>query len=372
MKTIRLIPTLTLLIAMLFVVSCSEDEKPLVKLTGKITFTDPTGASANAAGAVVYLATGSVATTTYEQSTIADANGMFTFSNLAPNSYYINSVYQTDNKNKTARLDGLTFTTAEGAVVTVGESDVTQDLALVSIGQSGATFEALAVNYSYSATATAPAGVATPGNYVNTGAWTYDGTHSPIAFEFPYRGQEADFFGAFSQLSKFVVNFDAANLATSTIDVEIDVASINTRNAGGRDPRTTVADNPPFNPTTLFTEYGCIFGTFGIAAATTPTDAVPQTISDTDRYAQFKSTSIVKYGDGYIAKGNVVFHGFTVPVDLMFKQSAVWLDTSNNRKYSGFEGKFTMAAKKDYGITSSSVNDALIKIQISIVVYKQL
>lgn len=363
MKTIRLIPTLTLLIAMLFVVSCSEDEKPLVKLTGKITFTDPTGASANAAGAVVYLATGSVATTTYEQSTIADANGMFTFSNLAPNSYYINSVYQTDNKNKTARLDGLTFTTAEGAVVTVGESDVTQDLALVSVGQTGATIEALAVNYAWTGT-----------TFANTGAWTYDATHSPVSFEFPYRGQEAEFVGAFSQLSKFVVNFDPANLAGSTIDVELDAASINTRAPGGRDNRTTVADNPLFSPLTQFTELGCIMGTFNITADNaTPTDAAPQTITlDADRYAKFKSTSIAKYGDGYVAKGNLVFHGFTVPIELLFKAAPAWLDTSNNRKYSGFEGKFMMAAKKDFGITSTSVNDAVLRIQISIVVYKQL
>jgi len=361
MKTKRLVPILTLLVTMLFLVQCSEDEKPLVKLTGLVTYTDPTGATANAAGAVVYLAAGSVATTTYEQSTIADANGVFTFFSLAPNSYYINAVYKTDNKNLSGRLDGLNFTTAEGAIVTVGETDATQDLALVSIGQSGATFEALAVNYAWNGTA-----------YANTGAWTYDATHSPIFFEFPYRGQVGDFGGAFSQLSKYVVNFDPANLATSTIDVEVDVASINTRNAGGRDPRTTVADNPPFNPTTLFTEYGCIFGTFGITAAAIPTDAVPQTIDDVDRYATFKSTSIVKFGDGYVAKGNLKFNGFTVPVNLQFKQAPVWLDPSNNRKYSGFEGKFTMAAKKDYGITSSSVNDAIVKIQISIVNYKQL
>lgn len=367
MKTMRFIPILALLFTMLFVVRCSDDETPapLVKITGKVTFTDPTGASANAVGAVVYLATGSVATTTYEQSTIADANGTYSFLNLAPNSYYINSVYKTDNKNKTARLDGLTFTTAEGAIVTVGEVDVTQDLALVSIGQSGTTFEALAVNYAWTGSA-----------YANTGAWAYDANHSPVTFEFPYRGQEADFSGGFSQLSKFVVNFDPANLATSTIDVEIDAASINTRAPGGRDNRTTVADNPLFNPLTLFTELGCIAGTFGITADNAaPTDATPQLMTtDPDRYAKFKSTSIVKYGDGYVAKGNVVFHGFTVPVELMFKQSAVWEDPSSTttpkKKYSGFEGKFTMAAKKDYGIVSSSVNDALIKIQISIVVAK--
>ena len=237
----------------------------------------------------------------------------------------------------TARLDGLTFTTAEGAIVTVGSVDAIQDMALVSVGQSGAAIEALAANYAWTGTA-----------FANTGAWTYDATHSPVSFEFPYRGQEAEFGGAFSQLSKFVVNFDPANLAASTIDVEVDVASINTRAPGGRDNRTTVADNPLFSPLTKFTELGCIMGTFNIAADNAvPTDAAPQTItSDVDRYAKFTSASIAKFGDGYLAKGNLIFRGFTVPIELMFKAAPAWLDATNNRKYSGFEGKFLMAAKK--------------------------
>ena len=182
---------------------------------------------------------------------------------------------------------------------------------------------------------------------------------------------------------KYLAAHFRGNSATIIADAEIDVASFNTRSAGGRDPRTTIIDNPAFNPNTLFTEYGCVFGTFGILAdgdpgptpgpANPPTEANPQKVTvDTDRYAKFTSSSIAKYGDGYVAKGNLVWRGFSVPIDLLFKQSPAWLDTSNNRKYSGFEGKFTMAAKSAYGINSSSVNDALIKIQISIVVYKQL
>jgi polyisoprenoid-binding protein YceI len=369
MKTIKLIPILTLVFTMLFVISCSDNETPapLVKLTGKVTYTDPSGQTANAAGAVVYLATGTAATTTYEQSTIADANGAYTFSNLPANSYYINSVFKTDNKNLAARLTGMTFTSAEGAIVVIAAVDATQDLTLTSIGQSGSTIEALTLNYTWTGTAFA-------NNPTTAGTWQLDALHSPVQFEFPYRGNEAEFSGGFSQINKFVVNFDPANLATSSIDVEVDMASINTRTPGGRDNRTTVADVPTFAPNTLFTELGCIAGTFGITADNaTPTEAVPQTITiDTDRYAKFKSTSIAKYGDGYVAKGNLVFHGFTVAIDLFFKAVPVWLDSSNNRKYSGFEGKFVMAPKKDFGITSTSINDAVLNIQISIVVYKQL
>lgn len=367
MKKRKLIPMLTLLIAMMFVVSCKDEEPaPLVKITGKITYKDPTGTTANAAGAVVYLATSAVVTTTYEQSTIADADGVYSFSGLGANTYFVNSVYKTDNKNIKARLDGMTFTTVEGAIVTVADVDVTQDMTLVSIGQSGSTFEALAVNYAWDPNATPSA------TFKNTGAWTYDATHSPIFFEFPYRDHVADFGGALSQASKFIVNFDAANLATSSIDVEMDMASINTRAPGGRDPAMT-ATTVTFTRNTQFTTLGCILGTsLGIPGdGGVPSVSVPQPITAVGRYAQFKSTSIEKYGDGFVAKGNLTFHGFTVPVNLLFKQSPVWVDASNaNRKYSGFEGKFTMALKKDYGVTSSSVNDAVLKIQVSIVVYK--
>src|SRR6478609_1096427 len=184
MKTIKLIPILTLLFTMVFVMRCSNDETPaaLVKLTGKITYMDPAGQTGNAAGAVVYLATGTAATTTYEQSTIADANGLYTFSNLPANSYYINSVFKTDNKNVNARLTGMSFTSAEGAIIAITNVDATQDLALTSVGQSGATIEALAVNYTWTGTAFA--------NNPSTaaGTWQIDALHSPVQFEFPYRG----------------------------------------------------------------------------------------------------------------------------------------------------------------------------------------
>ncbi|MEK6781061.1 MAG: YceI family protein [Bacteroidota bacterium] len=381
MKTIKLISAvLMLFFTMIFMVQCSDDPAPapvepapLVKISGKVTYTSEAGTAANAVGAIVYLAKGATATTNYDQTTIADANGDYEFVNLDTGSYYLNAIFYTANKNANGRLDGLNFTTEAGAVVAAA-ADVTQNLTLVSVGQSGSTVEALAVNYAWDPNALAADGVTPAPKFVNTGAWTYDAAHSPVQFEFPYRANEADFVGGFSQVSKFAVNFDPANLSSSTIDVEMDLASVNTRTPGGRDNRTTVADNPTFSPATLFTELGCIAGTFGITADNAaPTEAIPQTITaDVDRYAQFTSTSIAKFGDGYVAKGNLVFHGFTVPIDLWFKAVPAWLDASNNRKYSGFEGKFLMDAKNDFGITSTSVNDAIIRIQISIVLYKQL
>lgn len=362
MKKLSLIPILTLLATMIFVVRCgSDDPAPLVKITGKVIYNNAAGQTSNAVGAVVYLAKSATATTNFDQSTIADADGSYSFSNLSAGTYFVNANFNTDNKNVNAKLTGLFFT-GEGSIVVVENTDVTQDVTLVSAGQSGAGIEALAVNYAW-----------TGSTFANTGAWTYDATHSPVNFEFPYRANEADFTGAFSQLNKIVVNFDPANLAGSSIDVVVDLASVNTRAPGGRDNRTTVADNPLFSPDTDFTELGCIMGTFGITADNaTPTDATPQKItSNAGRYATFKSTSISKLGDGYVAKGNITFHGVTLPIDLWFKAEPSWLDTSNNRKYSGFEGRFLMNAKNDFAINSSSVNDAVIRIQISIVLYKQ-
>ena len=362
MKTFKLIPILTLLFVLVFAIRCSDDSSstptPLFGISGKVTYPDAGGAAVAANGAVVTLSSSSPSVS---MEAIADASGNYKFSNLEAATYALSAIYDTDNKNNSARLDGLRFT-VEDVEAVVSTAAVSQDLALVSPGQPSAGIEALSANYSWNGEA-----------YENTGTWTYDATHSPIAFEFSYRGEQADFVGAFPQLNKFVVNFDPANLGSSSIDVEVDLASINTRSLGGRDNSTTVGINPSFAPSTLFTKFGCIMGTFGITAdgGGTPSEATPLTITDeAARYAKFASTSIEVYGDGYLAKGNLIFHGFTVPINLMFKAVPKWLDASNQRSYSGFEGKFLMDAKNDFGISSSSVNDAILRIQISVVMYK--
>ncbi len=360
MKTTRIILLLVFVSGLLFTVGCGDDEAtpdPLVAVKGKVTYSNANGVATNAPGAVVYLTN---TATTVRISSISNASGDYEFMNVSPGAYTLTASYFSDNKNTAARFDGLNFATADPVSVTVASTDVTQDLALASTGQTG--IETLAANYSWNGSA-----------YVQAGSWTYDVTHSPVNFELPYRQNvAADFNGTFSQLSKVVINFDPNNLATANIDVEIDVASFNTRSAGGRDPRTTIDDTPPFNPNTLFKELGCVMGTFGIAAdGGTPSDANPLPITTTRRYAQFKSTSVVKMGDGYVAKGNLTFLGVTKATDIWFKVVAPWTDPSNNRRYSGFEGRFMMNAKADFAVNSSSVNDAKVKVQISMVLYKQ-
>jgi polyisoprenoid-binding protein YceI len=370
MKTLKFLSSISLLVVFLTLTKCSEDDTApiaLSELSGKVTYTNASGTSANAIGAIVVLE--DVATST-SVSTVANGTGDFSFDNLIAGDYKLSSIYYTDNKNVSGRLDGLNFSTAEDVAVTIESSNVTKDLSLVSVGQSGTAIEALAADYSWNAETSL---------FTNVGAWTFDNAHSPTIFQFAYRGVEADFSGSFGQTNKFKVNMDPANLATASIEVEVDLASVNTRTPGGRDNRTTIADNPTFSPLTMFTELGCIASTFGVTADNAPpTEIAPQMITaDPDRYAKFSShnstsTNITKYGDGYLAKGNLVFFGQSKPVELYFKIVPAWVDTTPDpdRKYSGFEGKFVFNAKNLFGVTSSSLNAADIRIYVSTVLYK--
>jgi polyisoprenoid-binding protein YceI len=363
MKTLRFLSLITIVLVFLAVVRCSEDKSdPVVlgTLSGTAFYPNSAGTDVAAPGAFVTLLSGASTV----QVVVADNTGKFTFPELAAGAYSLSATYYAEPTHTGGRLSGLNFSTASDVAVTMTSADLTTDLDLVTVGQTGADLDVIDINYAWD-------GVSA---FAQTGVWTYDATHSPVNFEFAYRGKEADFTGTFSQLNKVDINFDAANPTAASINVSVDLMSFDTRSPGGRDPRTTVADNPPFNPLTQFTEYGCIVNsTFGITTddGVAPTDGTPKTVTtDIDRYATFVSTSVDKYGDGYIAKGNLVFHAFTVPIEMWFKQVPAWTDVSNNRRYTGFEGKFLMDAKNKWGVTSSSLNDAIVRMQISLVCYK--
>lgn len=354
MKKLKLFSILLMLFFMLgIVVQCSEDDPvPLSSITGTVTYPNGAGTQVAAEGAVVTLFS---TTPVVNMQTTTDANGKYTFSQLGAATYTLSAYYDTDNKNATARLDNLRFTVAATDVEVTSQS-VTQDLALVSSGQTG--IQAIDINFGWNNGTS---------SYVNSGTWAYDRTHSPLSFEFPYRNNVAEFGGAFSQLASINVNFDPANLSTSTITTSVDLASIDTRSSGGRDPlldnmNMGGASAATFNPNSIFTQLGCIMGTFGITASGT----LPTTITDTDRYATFTSTSIIAYGDGYLAKGNIAFNAVTKPAEIWFKAMTPYV--SGTTTYSGFEGRFYMG-KADFNISSGSVAD-IIRMQISIVAAK--
>src|SRR5262249_41212349 len=153
------------------------------------------------------------------------------------------------------------FTTANGFLVTLASTALTQDIALESTGGSGAAVN-VAVAYQWD-----PAASSGAGNYTNTGTWTFDNIHSPVQFNFPYHGEAAEFAASFVQTKSFQMTFNSADLTSASIVAIVDLASINTGTPGGRDNLpTTVTANNEFKPGTLFTKLGCIMGTFGITA----------------------------------------------------------------------------------------------------------
>ncbi len=350
MKTLRPLPILlTLFFVLGLVVQCSDDPAPidLSTISGKVTYPDANGAQIAAPGAVVTLFS---TTPVVNMETIADADGNFSFENLVAATYTLAAYYDTDNSNNAGRLSGLRFT-IDATEVAITNADATQDLALVSSGQTG--IPVIDINLGWDGA-----------SFVNSGSWAYDQTHSPIAFEFPYRDNVAEFVGGFSQVSKLEVNFDPANLSTSSIVAEVDLASVNTRSLGGRDPKLVGGANA-FNPNSMVETMGCIMGTFGVSADGT----LPAKISSTARYATFTSTSIVAYGDGYLAKGDLQFNGVTKPVEMWFKAVVPWNNGAPTPVlYSGFEGRFYMG-KTDFNVGSSSVG-ANIRIQVSVVATK--
>jgi len=374
MKKLRIISSIALILLLLIGTRCSDTKTTpapsLSKLTGTVTYPNTSGVATPAVGATVTLLTPASGVLV----TLTDIAGKYTFLNLENGAYSLSSSFYAVPTNTGGRLDGLNFATESDAAVTMSSAELTKDLSLVNTGQSGSSVEAIAIDYQWSTGTSA---------YVNTGAYTFDGTHSPITFTFPYRGNEADFIGAFAQLSKLIVSVDPANPSAGTISAEVDMLSVNTRTAGGRDPviqnganETGTPNNYQFSPETIFSVMGCISGTFGIAAD----GALPSLIvnDNGDRYAQFNVVAggISKYGDGYVAKGNLTWRGFTVPTEMWFKLVPKWLDTpssgngtTNNRIYSGFEAKFLMDPYNKFNIRSGSVNEAIIRINISVVAY---
>lgn len=157
---------------------------------------------------------------------VTDAAGKYSVPNLTAGTYDVHASFYTVPTHTGGRLDGLNFTTATDVSVTMGSANITQDLALISAGQSGADLDVLDINYAWNGTSA----------FAQTGAWTYDNTHSPVNFEFAYRGKEADFTGTFSQLNKVDINFDVSNPTAGSIDVSVDLTSFDTRSPGGAIP----------------------------------------------------------------------------------------------------------------------------------------
>lgn len=144
-------------------------------------------------------------------------------------------------------------------------------------------------------------------------AWTIDATHSHVGFSVRHmvvstvRGEFRTFTGT--------VNFDEANPAASSVEAEVQTASISTHD-DNRDNHLRSAD-----------------------------------FFDAEKYPTitFKSTSVEKAGDDYKVTGDFTLHGVTRPITFTLEYSGTVKDPYGLQR-AGFSAK-TKINRKDYGLT---------------------
>mgnify|MGYP003407828940 FL=1 len=145
------------------------------------------------------------------------------------------------------------------------------------------------------------------------GPWVTDPTHTSLPFSARHamvakvRGTFGEFAGSFT--------IDGDNLAASTAEVTIQVASIDTKTAD-RDAHLT---SPDF-----------------LDAETFPT-------------ITFVSTAVAPKGDDVVITGDLTIHGVTKSVEIEYEFVGISQDPWGQTKI-GFEGS-TKISRKDFGLT---------------------
>jgi polyisoprenoid-binding protein YceI len=179
------------------------------------------------------------------------------------------------------------------------------------------------------------------------GNYTFDKSHSNIMWETMYYGNNALLTGRFNAFG-IEINFDQANPSNTTIKSWVQLSTFNTGEPG----RDAFGKCGPGY-------MGVVFDT----VTTTPLVLTPQAVTDT---AWFNSTSVTRYGTGYIAKGNFAFRGITKEVDLYFNYDGAHDYTvgATTTTRCGFRGHFSINALSDFGISSTSIAD-LVKISVN-------
>lgn len=311
--------------------NCSKDDTKLVKVTGTITYGD----QLKAAGAIVTISSEPNAAKVLTR-VVADSVGVYSIPGLSDGTYYISAKYNTANSNLKS-AEEIVFTTATDVTVSVSGSDVTSDIALVANTASGT-------------------------DVIDIADWTFDQTHSHIAFTFDYDSANAIFGGQFASFSLNNFKFDQANPANTVIDAVVDITSTETGSPTLIDPVTGVAGRGRDGIN------GCISKTFGVTFKAegdlTSEDTVitkfytASAIIAPTGVATFKSTSVSAYGDGYVAKGNLTFKGLTKEVSLYFHYIKGFSATNKNNEliqYSSFQGFFDIKPLIDFNIVSGHV-----------------
>lgn len=330
-------------------------------ILGSVNYPDPTGSPSIAKGAVVMLYLGTVQDPSKLVAiTFSDASGNYKFPFLLPNAYFIYSKYNTDNQNykMLSELNGINFATIPGYAVTLGTTDLTQNISLINIAATG----------------TLKISLDTTVNQFRK--VTLDKAHSRIAFETEYGpggvgSMFPGFFGSPSgipsqtafNLTKFA--FDEANPANTVIEGYV---LLHERSTGedGRDALGQCGSKALLIDT----------AEMGGAIARPETDT-----------CKFISLSVVKYGNGYLCRAKLrgfLMHkgpgnndpicatcpidtvfGFTgpfdvprdFPVDMYFEFGGKKYISGTNWYYLfPFEGTFTFN-KRTMNINHASIGD---------------
>ena len=146
-----------------------------------------------------------------------------------------------------------------------------------------------------------------------SGTWVIDPTHTNLGFSARHamvakvRGNFGEFSGSFT--------IDGDNLAASTAEVTIQVASIDTKTAD----RDTHLKSPDFLDVENF-----------------PT-------------LTFVSTAVTPKGDDVVITGDLTIHGVTKSVEIEYEFVGISQDPWGQTKI-GFEGS-TKISRKDFGLT---------------------
>lgn len=245
-------------------------------ISGVATYLDYAKVKTNAKGAVMTLYLGASKTGSPVATAFADATGNYSFPYLLPNNYFVYAIYNTENKNA-KEIKGIDFATDPGYAVTLGSTNLTQDISLINFASTGSTKISLDT---------------TTNNFRKV---TLDKAHSRISFETDYgpTGQGAifpGFFGALKgdvaqtafNLTKFA--FDETNPANTKIEGYV---LLHERSTGedGRDGLGNCGSKALLIDT---------INTAGVITARPETDT-----------CKFISISVEKYGNGYLCKGKL-------------------------------------------------------------------
>lgn len=195
-----------------------------------------------------------------------------------------------------------------------------------------------------------------PASYTTPGAWKVDKVHSNVMWETNYYSNGAPLTGRFNTF-EIKVKFDQANPANTTINSWVQLSTFNTGEPG-RDAYGKCG--PGY--------MGVKWDTVAKTSATIYTLA-PKATSDT---AKFVSTSVEKYGSGYMVRGNFTFRNVVLAIEMPMTytgiSTTVNATTGKKTDRAGLFGSFKIKANSVFGVNSTSINDdVLIRVDCNMV-----